>query len=96
VNEREQRQFIRFLAMRLKSLYRELTVYRIFAETLKEMGQPGLDVVMESASRSPLIEAEMQRNFAEFDELIPSPDEENPDDVLRDLLERWKPDGEPN
>lgn len=95
MDEREQRQFIRFLANEVKTYWRELLVHRMFVETLKESGLPGVQEILDTARNSPELQIEVDKHFAGFDALLPPADGDF-DVEAQKLLEHWKPEGEPN
>lgn len=96
MDEREQRQFIRFLANEVKLYFREILVYESVLDLLKEGGIRGIDDLLEMARNSPVVQARFEKQFESFDELLPAPDDELSEQALRELLTRWKPAGEPN
>jgi hypothetical protein len=96
MNEEGQKRLIRYLAKRVKELYRELLVHRGFVQLLKEIGYQDVDSILESARQSPAVQERYEAYFRGFDELIPPVDEDFEEQALRELLQRWKPDGEPN
>ena len=96
MDEREQRQFIRFLANEVKLYFREVLAYQLVLDLLKDSGIPGIDDLMEMARNSPIVQAGFEKQFEHFDELLPPSDEELSEEALRDLLQHWKPMGEPN
>lgn len=95
MNDEEQKQFIRYLAKRVKELHRELLVHQAFAQYLKLKGYRDVDEIIESARQSPEVEARCEAYFRGFDELIP-PAEDFEEQALRELLQGWKPGGLPN
>jgi hypothetical protein len=96
MNEQEQRMFLRFLVGLLKEHYRELAVHRTFAETLRQDGYQDVDAILETARSRSELDREIEKRFAWIDELVPPTDAENYRKALREYLEKWKPDGEPN
>jgi hypothetical protein len=50
----------------------------------------------EAYRTSPQIEKIVEREFSGFDEFVQELDEAQRDQVLRKLLEKFEPDGEPN
>jgi hypothetical protein len=90
VDEREQRQFIRFLAKQWKDSSRELMVYQLFVHTLKQGPLPGAEEFLDAARRSPLIQKEFENQFEGLEEMLPPADQDYADQV-KELLERWKP-----
>ncbi len=96
MDEREQRQFIRFLANEVKLYFREILVYQFVLDLLKEGGIPGIEGLLETARNSLVVQARFDKQFEHFEELLPPSDDELSEQALRDLLERWKPTGEPN
>jgi len=95
MNDEEQKQFIRYLAKRVKELYRELLAHQAFAQYLKLEGYRDVDEIIESARQSPEAQAKFEAYFRGFDELIP-PAVDLEEEALRELLQRWKQDGLPN
>lgn len=93
VNEREQQELIRYLGRRLKECHRELVVYRVFAQLLKEAGYGDVEQVLEAARNSPAVQDWVDKYYAGFDELIGPSDGGIQEGALREFLERWKPDG---
>ena len=82
--------------LRLKNLFRELTVYRAFASVAKIQGfqveiegEGTLDVdgLLESARHSPHLDAWMDAHFLRFEKSLALTDESLFDRVLRELLE---------
>jgi hypothetical protein len=96
MDEQEQRFFISFLAKQMKTYYREILAHRVFVRILKEAGYGDVEAIIETARSSPQVQAQIDRNFAGLDELLPPYDEADPQGVFREFLEKWKPDGEPN
>jgi hypothetical protein len=96
MNDEQQKRFIRYLAKRMKTLHRELLAHQAFAQYLKENGYQDVDAIIESARQSPEVQASHNAFFHGFDELIPPADEDILEQDLRELLQGWKPDGEPN
>ena len=95
MDEREQRQLIRFLAKEVKTYWRELLAHRMFVLIVQESGLPGVQEMLDTARNSPELQREFDKHFAGFDELLPPPDEEFDAEVER-LLAQQNPDGEPN
>jgi hypothetical protein len=89
MDSREQRSLIRFLANELKNHSREVAAYRIFSHLLKQAGCTGVDELLETARRSPGLEAKLQENFAALDALLPLPDPAH-SEREKELLEKWK------
>lgn len=48
----EQRKFLRYVVKRLKACHHELTVYRAFAQVVKDAGVLDVNEVIEDARRS--------------------------------------------
>lgn len=91
--------------LRLKQVFRELTLYRAFAEVAKLKGFQAeiegegildVDGLLESARRSPRLEAWVDAHFHEFETSLALPNETLFDRALRELLEGWNPAGKPN
>ena len=82
----------------MKELHHEWTAYRALVQVMQDEGFPAERVaaILEGASKSEEVQAATDQWFAGFDELIDRPDGVDLDQVLRELLRRWKPDGEPN
>jgi hypothetical protein len=95
MNDEEQKQFIRYLARRVKEIYRELLVHQGFAQYLKLEGYRDVDELIESARQSPEVQARCEAYFRGFDELIP-PAVDLEEQALQELLREWKPNGLPN
>ncbi len=96
MDEREQRQFICFLAERLKECSRELMAYQLFVHLLKQGPFEGAEELLDAARKSPALEARFRKNFEGFDEMLPPADQDYSEKV-KELLERWKPnEGSPN
>lgn len=96
MDEQEQRIFTRFLVERLKWYFRELAVHRVFAERLRQEGYQDVDAILERARVQPDLDQATDKQFAWIDELLPPSAEQNYEKAVREYLERWKPDGEPN
>lgn len=96
MNEKEQKQFIRYLAKRMKELHRELLVHQAFVQYLKDSGYQDADAIIESARQSPEVQTTYESYFHGFDELIPPADEGLQEQAFRELLQGWKLDGKPN
>jgi hypothetical protein len=92
----EQRKFLRFVVKQLKACHHELTVYRAFAQVVKNAGVLDADEVIEEARHSPEILKATEAYFAGFDELLELPSEQDPREALLKLLQQWKPKGNPN
>jgi hypothetical protein len=91
--------------LRLKYVFRELTVYRAFAQVAKLRGFTSavegegvldVDKLLESARRSPALEEWVDSHFLEFEKSLALTDESLFDRALRELLEGWNPTGKPN
>lgn len=97
MDEKEQRQFIRFLAEQYKDCVRELFGYQLFVHYLKQMPQlEGMEELLDAAKRSPIVQKKLDEQFAGFDEMLPPADRDYAEKV-KELLERWKPrEGPPN
>ena len=94
MDEREQRQFTRFLAKQMKEYARELMAYQLFVHMVKQIpGVEGTEELLDAARRSPAVQKEFDRQFEGFDELLPPADQDYSEKV-KELLERWKPSGE--
>lgn len=96
MDEQEQRIFIRYLVKRLKESWCELTAHRIFAETLRANGYQDVDKILAAVRAYPSLPEEMDRHFAWIDKLIPPLESEIQEKALREYLQKWQPDGEPN
>jgi hypothetical protein len=94
----EQRRFLRYVFRRMKEFHHELTVYRLAVQIIKDDGFPTsrVDAILQSARVSEEVQAATDKWFAGFDELIEQAAESGRDQALLKLLERYKPDGEPN
>ncbi len=92
----EQRKFLRFVVKQLKACHHELTVYRAFAQVVKDRGFQDVEEVLDDGRHSEEIQKVTDAFFAGFDELLELPPEEDPRAALLKLLQRWKPRGEPN
>jgi len=92
----QQRKFLRFVVKQLKACHHELTVYRAVIQVVKDAGVSDVDEVLEEARHSEEIQKVTDAFFADFDELLALPPEEDPREALLKLLKRWKPRGEPN
>ena len=96
MDEATQRTFIRFLAQEVKVYCRELLVYQFVVHMLEERGATGIDTLVEIARNSEAVKKRWEKHFEGFDELLPPSEEEILDQRVVELLERWKPSGEPN
>ncbi len=96
MNDEQQKRFILYLARQLKSYYRELLAYRVFAQLVKDAGFQDVEKLLEAARNSRAVQYQFDKNFEQFDELLPPSAEDYQDQALRELLGGWKPDGEPN
>jgi hypothetical protein len=96
MDEQEQRIFIGFLIGRLKSCFRELSVHRALAQMLREEGYKDVDAILGRARVQPALKQAVEEQFAWIDELAPPTPSQEYERAVREYLERWKPDGEPN
>lgn len=96
MDEQEQRIFIRFLAGRIKKYWRELTVHRAFAETLRCQGYQDVDSILDTFRADASLSEEMDRQFAWLDKLMPPSESEIQGKAFLEYLEKWQPGGEPN
>ena len=88
MDEKEQRQFIRFLAKEYKSSIRELLGYKLFVHLLKENpALPGVEELLDAALISPVVQKELDRQFEGFDEMLPPADPDYSKKV-KELLEK--------
>lgn len=97
MNDEEQK---RYLIKRMKEFFRELTVYRAFAEVarvkgfqaeIENEGVRDVDGLLESARRSPSLDQWVEKNFPRFEELLGLSNESLLDQALRELLEKNYP-----
>jgi hypothetical protein len=81
---------------RLKNLFRELTLYRAFVQlaklkginaTIPGQGALSVDELLDSARKSPKLEAYVNSHFHEFEKSLALPNETLFDRALRELLE---------
>jgi hypothetical protein len=98
MNKEEQRTFLQYVFRRMKELHRELTIYRTLVQVMQDEGFPAFRVaaILKEARKSEEVQAATDKWFARFDELIEQAAESGQDQALLKLLERYKPDGEPN
>jgi len=96
MNDSEQRGLIHFLARELKAYSRELMAYQLLAHMLKEAGVQRVEEVLEKARHSPELQARFEKNFADFDGMLP-PAPPDHSEMAKEFLEKWKPKGgQPN
>jgi hypothetical protein len=101
MDEREQRQFIRFLAKELKNYVRELMAYQLCLELLKhypaqEPPAEEIERLLVDVRKSPALQARFDKQFDGFEEILPPADPEY-SEVVKELLAKWKPpEGLPN
>ena len=70
--------------------------HQLLAQLMKDAGVSGVEEILEKARQSPALQARLEKNFAELDEHLPPSPEDELDEYVRELLDRWKPNGEPN
>jgi hypothetical protein len=101
MNEREQRQFIHFLVKELKNYVRELMAYQLCLALLKkypaqEPPAEEIEKLLIDARKSPALQAQFEKQFDGFDEILPPADPEY-SEMVKELLVKWKPpEGSPN
>src|ERR1019366_1670798 len=99
MNVEERRTFLRYVFKRMKDLHHRMTVYRVVIQVMEDEGFSAsrVKVLLEQARNSPEIQAETDKAFCRFDELIEQASESAPEEALSALLQNWNPpDGEPN
>ena len=89
MDEREQRQFIRFLAGELKSYTRELMAYQLVVHLIRSHFE-GIDEMLSAARKSSALEKKLREQFEDLDKMLPPAD---PDysETVKELLLKWKP-----
>jgi hypothetical protein len=93
MDEKEQRQFIRFLAKQYKDCYRKLLGYQAFVHLLiQNPALPGVAEVLDAAMNSPAVQKELDRQFEGFEEMLPPADPDY-EEKVKELLEKWTPRG---
>lgn len=94
MDEREQRQFIRFLAKQFKDSTKELMAYQLFVHLLKQNPRfEGAEELLDECRRSPALQTKFDKQFAGFDEMLPPADQDYAEKV-KELLAKWKPNDE--
>jgi hypothetical protein len=61
MDEKEQRQFIRFLATQWKDCVRELFGYQLFVQYLRQMNFEGIEELLDECRRSPIVQKKFGR-----------------------------------
>jgi hypothetical protein len=101
MNEREQRQFIRFLVKELKNCVRELMAHQLCLALLKvypaqEPPAEEIERLLADVRKSPTLQARFDEQFDGFEEILPPSDPEY-SEAVKELLAKWKPpEGLPN
>lgn len=90
MDEREGRQFIRFLASELKNYTRELMAYQLLTATLKIRGQTGIDELLQEYRESPTLHKRLDEILRDLEEILP-PEDADYSDQVKELLLKWKP-----
>jgi hypothetical protein len=96
MDETEQIVLIHALARRLKETARELMTYQLFAHVLKQTGALGVEEILEKTRNSPALQAGIDKNFEDLDELLPPLPGETLNQEIQQFLEKWNPTGKPN
>ncbi|MGA2249038.1 hypothetical protein [Terracidiphilus sp.] len=96
MNEQEQKQFIQYLIKRLKEVHHLTVIYRVAIQFAKDYGVTSMDDVLESARVSPATQAETDRYFQGFDELLGTSHLDDPGEAVQAWLQQWKSSGKPN
>lgn len=96
MNDKEQRDFIRFLCRELKAYSRELSAYQLMVATLKMRGiqEAGLDNLLEECRSSETLKKKIDDDFRPLEEILP-PASEGFEEMAKRLLSEWKPTGRP-
>jgi hypothetical protein len=92
MDEKEQRQFIRFLATQWKDCVRELFGYQLFVQYLRQMNFEGIEELLDECRRSPIVQKNLDERLGDLDEMLPPADPDYSDRV-KELLAKWKPPG---
>ncbi|MGO9517708.1 MAG: hypothetical protein ACLPND_11730 [Candidatus Korobacteraceae bacterium] len=92
----DTKMFARFLIKRMRECNHELNAHRAVLENFKLLlpGKP--EEWLELYRNAPEIQALTEKQFAGLDELVERLGEDLQAKALLELLEKWKPDGEPN
>jgi hypothetical protein len=91
MDEKEQRQFIRFLAREWKNCVRDLLAYQLLVHQLKpHFG--GIEELFAELKKSPVVQKKLTEQFGGLDEMLPPVDQDYPEKVI-ELLAKWKPPG---
>ena len=69
---------------------------RFAIQFAKDYGVPSMDEVLEAARKSPAILAESEKRLARLAEGADLTPEADQVEVVRKLLQQWKPNGKPN
>jgi len=96
MDDAEQRALIHALAQRWKETTRELMVYQLFAQLLKQREALGVEKLLEIARESPELQVGFDMSFEGLEEFLPPSPGEMLNQEIRQLLEKWNPTGKPN
>lgn len=95
MTETDQRILIHALAQKWKETARELMVYQLFAQLLKE-NAPEVENLLETARNLPELQTAFDKSFEGLEEMLPQLLGSALNEEIRQLLERWNPTGRPN
>jgi hypothetical protein len=91
-----QKQVFRYMLHFMRLFRREFIICQSVCANFPEEVQAKMRELREAYRTSPQIEKIVEREFSGFDEFVQELDEAQRDQVLRKLLEKFEPDGEPN
>jgi hypothetical protein len=81
----------------LKSLYRELVVYRSFVEFVRGIvGNVDVEEILETARHDPELDAAVDSYFRNFSAATPQTLNTALDRAISEFFSKWKPRGKPN
>jgi len=93
----DAKMFAQFLIQQMRKYTHELNAYRAVFENFKILLPPGkAQEWLEMYRNAPEIQAVTERQFSGLDELVEQLGEAHQAKALLELLQKWKPDGEPN
>lgn len=93
----DAKMFARFLIERMREYGHELNAYRAVFENFKLLLPPGkAQEWLELYRNAPEFRALTDKQFSGLDELVEQLGEDVQAKALLELLEKWKPEGEPN
>jgi hypothetical protein len=95
MDKNEQKDLIRFLLKQAREYHHEILALRVTGYVAEQNGFPFL-ATLKNARQHPDVQKRTDHFFEGFEERIGHLDEDAQEKALREFLENWKPEGEPN